>query len=118
VAELPTEGVIYGVRLRSEFGYRYVGLTTKSIEIRLKQHFKLARSGRKTPFYDWLRAHDSDDVVAYVLEFVDGLEELGQAEVDWHQLLNLSLGGLGPMGIEWTAEMREAARIRSTGRKA
>jgi hypothetical protein len=82
--------VIYGVRLRSEFGYRYVGLTT-----------------------------------AYVLEFVEGLEELGQAEVDWiellredgHLLLNLSQGGLGPMGIEWTAEMREAARIRSTGRK-
>jgi hypothetical protein len=34
-----------------------------------------------------------------------------------HPLLNLSQGGLGPMGIEWTAEMREAARIRSTGRK-
>jgi hypothetical protein len=34
-----------------------------------------------------------------------------------HPLLNLSQGGLGPMGIEWTTEMREAARLRSTGRK-
>ena len=32
-------------------------------------------------------------------------------------MLNLADGGLGPTGIEWTAEMREAARIRSTGRK-
>lgn len=32
-------------------------------------------------------------------------------------LLNLSEGGLGPVGVIWTAEMREAARIRSTGRQ-
>lgn len=123
--ELPTEGFIYGVRLRSEFDYRYVGLTTKSVEIRLKQHFKIARSGRKTPFYDWLRAHHLDDVIADELDSVKGIEELGQAEIDWiellrrygHPLLNLSQGGLGPMGVEWTAEMREAASIRSTGRK-
>lgn len=124
-AELPTEGLIYGVRLPSEFVYRYVGLTTKSIEIRLKQHFKVARSGRKTPFYDWLRVHDCADVIAEELDWVEGLEELGRAEIAWiellrrqgHPLLNLSQGGLGPMGIEWTAEMREAAKIRSTGRK-
>ena len=124
-AELPTGGVIYGVRLRSEVVYRYVGLTTKTAGIRLKQHVKVARSGRKTPFYDWLRVHDRDDIVADELHRIDGLDELGQAEVVWirllrrvgHPLLNLSQGGLGPMGIEWTAEMREAARIRSTGRK-
>jgi hypothetical protein len=123
--ELPTGGVIYGVRLRSEAVYRYVGLTTKTVGIRLKQHVKVARSGRKTPFYDWLRAHDGDDIVTDELERVKGLEELGRAEIVWiellrregHPLLNLSVGGLGPMGIEWTAEMREAARIRSTGRK-
>ena len=125
VAELPTGGVIYGVRLQSEFVYRYVGLTTRSVEIRLRQHVKVARSGRKTPFYDWLRVHDGDDIVADVLDRVEGLEDLGRAEIVWieslrregHPLLNLSQGGLGPMGIEWTAEMREAARIRSTGRK-
>jgi hypothetical protein len=123
-AELPTSGVIYGIRLRSEGFYRYVGLTTKSAKIRLRQHLKVARSGRKTPFYDWLRMHDGEDIVADELERVKGLEELGLAEILWigslrregHRLLNLSQGGLGPMGIEWTAEMREAARIRSTGR--
>ena len=124
-AQLPSGGVIYGVRLRSESCYRYVGLTTKSAKIRLRQHVKVARSGRKTPFYDWLRVHDGDRVVVDDLDRVEGLEELGRAEIEWierlrmcgHPLLNLSQGGLGPMGIEWTAEMREAARIRSTGRK-
>lgn len=124
-AEPPTGGVIYAVRLRSEFVYRYVGLTTKSVEVRIRQHFKVAREGRKTPFYDWLRVHDGDLVVVDELDQVEGLEELGRAEIAWiellrmegHPLLNLSRGGLGPMGIEWTAEMREAARVRSTGRK-
>jgi hypothetical protein len=123
--ERPTGGVIYGVRLRSEFVYRYVGLTAKCIQVRFRQHVKIARSGRKTPFYDWLRVHAGDDVVVDELDRVERLDELGQAEIFWiaslrrdgHPLLNLSQGGLGPMGVEWTAEMREAARVRSTGRK-
>lgn len=124
-AELPTGGLIYGVRLQSEAVYRYVGLTTKPVKVRLRQHVKIARSGRKTPFYDWSRKYDGVGVVVDQLQRVEGLQELGQAEIVWieslrregHPLLNLSQGGLGPMGIEWTAEMREAARIRSTGRK-
>lgn len=117
--------MVYGVRLRAESTYRYVGLTTKSAALRLGQHVKVARSGRKTPFYDWLRKHLDDGIVVDELERVVDLEELGRAEVRWiealrregHPLLNLSEGGLGPTGIEWTTEMREAARIRSTGRK-
>jgi hypothetical protein len=62
VAELPTGGVIYGVRLQSEFVYRYVGLTTRSVEIRLRQHVKVARSGSRfaedNPFYG--RSHNPE----------------------------------------------------------
>ena len=120
-----TGGLIYGIRLRSEVVYRYVGLTTKTAQVRLRQHFKVAAAGRKTPFYDWLRKQDRDNVIAVPLDWADGLDELGEAEMAWivllrqegHSLLNLADGGLGPTGVEWTAEMREAARIRSTGRK-
>jgi hypothetical protein len=121
---LATGGVIYGVRLRSSYDYRYVGLTTTSAPLRLRQHLQRARSGRKTPFYDWLRKHDRAEVIADELHWVDGLENLGQSEIDWiaylrrdgQPLLNLSEGGLGPTGVVWTKEMREAARVRSTGR--
>jgi hypothetical protein len=124
-AELPPGGVIYGVRLQSEFVYRYVGLTTKTAHLRLRQHLKVAAAGRKTPFYDWLRKQQRDDVIVDPLDWTDGLDELGEAEIAWirllrqegHPLLNLADGGLGPTGVEWTTEMREAARIRSTGRK-
>lgn len=63
-------------------------------------------------------------MIADVLDWVYGLKKLGRAEIDWiaylrkegQPLLNLADGGLGPIGVVWTAEMREAARIRSTGR--
>ncbi|MEV0435643.1 NUMOD3 domain-containing DNA-binding protein [Nocardia sp. NPDC050413] len=119
-----TDGVIYGVRLRTEYDYRYIGLTTKPTPIRLREHFKVARSGRKTPFYDWLRKQDHDEVISDVLDWADSPENLGRAEIDWiaylrkegQPLLNLTEGGIGPIGLIWTPEMREAARIRATGR--
>jgi hypothetical protein len=120
-----TGGLVYGIRLRREVEYRYVGITTKTASRRFHQHFRVAAEGRKTPFYDWLRKQDRDAVIADELDWIEGLPELGQAEIDWisylrsegDRLLNLSEGGLGPTGVVWTEEMREAARIRSTGRK-
>ena len=64
-------------------------------------------------------------VVVDQLDWADELDELGEAESAWiallrregHPLLNLAAGGLGPTGVEWTVEMRQAASIRATGRK-
>ncbi|MGG5174337.1 NUMOD3 domain-containing DNA-binding protein [Pseudarthrobacter sp. J1763] len=118
-------GLVYGIRLRREFEYRYIGITTKTASRRFHQHLRVAVSGRKTPFYDWLRKQDPADVIADELDWVEGLPELGQAEMDWisylrregDRLLNLAEGGLGPTGVVWTDAQRDAARIRSTGRK-
>ena len=72
-----------------------------------------------------MRKQNRDDVVVDHLDWADELDELGGAEIAWiallrHEgqpLLNLAAGGLGPTGVEWTAEMRQAASIRATGRK-
>ncbi|GED98329.1 hypothetical protein nbrc107697_23680 [Gordonia crocea] len=117
-------GVVYGIRLRDSCDYRYVGQTSLSAPVRLRKHFQVAASGRKTPFYDWLRKQDRSDVIVDVLDCCGTRDDLGETETAWiaylrfegQPLLNLSGGGLGPSGIEWTAEMREAARVRSTGR--
>lgn len=123
----PLAGVVYGVQKMGSDEYRYVGLTTKTIARRKSEHFTAAARGRKTPFADWLLVQP-DREAAYFrsLEVVmgDDLDELGRAEERWiaklrgegHRLLNLTDGGLGPKGLQWTAEMREAARIRNTGR--
>ncbi|WP_245977251.1 NUMOD3 domain-containing DNA-binding protein [Cryobacterium soli] len=118
-------GVIYGVRLETSPEFRYVGLTTASIRRRMQQHRRKAEMGVRNPFYDWLRKAPTEFVYVQSLQVVTStLEDLGKAEVLWiaklraqgDRLLNLSEGGLGPTGIEWSLEQREAARIRSTGR--
>ena len=119
-------GFVYGIRLRGQREYRYVGMTTKTVARRFTQHLRSARDGRKTPFYDWLRKQDQQAVRVDQLQEVWGpAADLGEAEIRWiaylkregDRLLNLSKGGLGPLGVLWTAEQREAARLRSTGRK-
>lgn len=126
---VPFVGLVYAVRRYDSPEFRYVGITTKTVAVRRGQHLKAARSGRKSPFYDWLRKNDSDREEVYFqpMELVMGteLEELGAAEQRWiadlrangHRLLNLSDGGLGPRGHAWTEEQRKAAGDRARGRK-
>lgn len=125
-AESDAVGYVYGVRLASSSEYRYIGLTEMTVRRRLMRHKGEARAGRKTPFYDWLRREIDADVVIDVLEEIrTSRDDLGDAEVRWiaerraagDRLLNLTDGGLGPQGVVWTAEQREAARLRSTGRR-
>lgn len=119
-------GVVYGVRLETSLEFRYVGLTTASIRRRSRQHLRNAELGVRNPFYDWLRKVPQDLVYFQSLQVVTTtLNDLGEAEIAWiaklrtqgDRLLNLSDGGLGPTGITWSDEQREAARVRSTGRK-
>jgi hypothetical protein len=124
----PFVGVIYGVRSLGSSEYRYVGMTTKTITRRKSEHFKVADSGRKTPFADWLRKRtDREDAFFDSLQLVmsDRLSDLGDAERRWidrlreegHRLLNLNEGGLGNHGYVWTEEQRRAAAERMRGTK-
>jgi hypothetical protein len=118
-------GRVYAIRRADDFVVRYVGQTSQPLERRLTKHFSVARSERTTPFYSWLRKHADEDIAIDELEAVSTTREaLGEAERFWigllqangQPLLNLSLGGLGPSGVVWTAEQRAAASVRSTGR--
>ncbi|MBT2499404.1 GIY-YIG nuclease family protein [Agromyces sp. ISL-38] len=121
----PIVGTVYGFRVRATGEYRYVGQTTKTLRRRMSEHRKVARKGRKTPFYDWLRKSPDDAYEVVVLEHVvTTREDLGHAEIGWialyratgDRLLNLSEGGLGPTGVVWTDEQRKAAGDRARGR--
>jgi hypothetical protein len=118
-------GFVYGVRLLASDEYRYIGMTESTVARRFVRHLGEARGGRRTPFYDWLRKHGDDSVIDVLERVVGSRSDLGEAEIRWikqrrdagDRLLNLTKGGLGPTGIVWTEEQREAARVRSTGRK-
>lgn len=124
----PVVGVVYAARLYESAEFRYVGITSNTVEFRRRQHLKAARTGTKRPFYDWLRKMDSEEAVYFQpMELVvnASLQDLGDAERRWisklrlqgHRLLNLTEGGLGPRGYVWTEEQRRAAGDRSRGRK-
>jgi hypothetical protein len=119
-------GYVYGIRLATSNEYRYVGLTELTVARRMARHRAEARAGRRTPFYDWLRREYASEIVVDVLEEVrTSRDDLGRAEVRWiddrrasgDRLLNLAVGGLGPRGVVWSDDQREAARLRSTGRR-
>lgn len=121
----PVIGYVYGFRNRETREFRYVGQTTKKVARRVRQHMSVARQGRKTPFYDWLRKQEPGSFEVLILEPVGGSREnLGEAEIAWitflrvagDRLLNLSDGGLGPHGVKWSEERRRQARERSLGR--
>lgn len=118
----PVVGRVYGFRSKASGEFRYVGQTMKSVKRRHREHLQVARSGRKTPFYDWLRVTASDEYEVVVLEPVTwSREALGDAEIAWitylratgDRLLNLSAGGLGPTGVAWTDERRLALAERN-----
>ncbi|MBT0993833.1 NUMOD3 motif protein [Cellulomonas sp. DKR-3] len=118
-------GLVYGIRLADSAEYRYVGMTESTAVRRFARHRANARAGRRTPFYDWLRKYDGGAVVDELELVRTTRQDLGLAEMRWiadlrgagHRLLNLTDGGLGPSGVVWSDEQREAARVRSTGRK-
>lgn len=118
-------GCVYAFRTYDNSEFRYVGMTTSSVTVRERQHFKTAASGRRTPFYDWLRKQGRENAIAVPMEvFTSHLDDLAMAEQTWisqlrqegHRLLNLSDGGKGPNGHIWTEEQRKAAGDRARGR--
>lgn len=105
--------VIYGISLAAiPDQIRYIGLTRGTAEQRLIAHFKKARSGIKSIFYDWMRKHINEDFNILVLEICTDLSdiEFGQREIFWiayyrelqgshnshniYKLLNMSNGGI------------------------
>ena len=82
---VPFIGGVYAFRTYDSAEFRYVGMTTNSVTVRERQHFKVAVSGeRKTPFYDWLRKHGRENAFAMSLAVVTtDLDDLAAAEIEW-----------------------------------
>lgn len=118
-------GRVYAIRRADDFVFRYVGQTRLALSRRLQRHRQVARAGRLTPFYSWLRKHMAEDIAIDEIEIIETTREaLGTAEQFWishlrangQPLLNISAGGLGPTRLVWSPEQRAAARQRSLGR--
>lgn len=76
--------VVYGIRLRSEDFYRYIGYTTKGVATRARMH---ERDSKKyhTPLYSWYRKYRTTETfVIEVIEHIpDDLDLLKFREQFW-----------------------------------
>jgi hypothetical protein len=119
------EGVIYALCDPDTLEIRYVGQTRVSTERRLKQHIYAASRGKPFRSSKWIRSLVASGrrPVLQVLEIVNKTE-LDTAETAWikdlrtleARLTNLTDGGTGNTGSQWSPEQRrvitEKAKLR------
>lgn len=100
--------IVYGLHA-GDGNIRYVGMTTRSIESRFKEHVKLRNSGKKFPVYDWMRKY-GDLVEVIIIESYKTNDEAKHGEINYiakigrENLLNCTNGGDGVTG--WTEEQK------------
>lgn len=101
---------------------RYVGLTTKGAEYRLKAHLSEARTKQnKLPKSNWIRKHGEDNIKYVILDTAKTIEELKDKEVEWIKRMgtlvpggmNLTEGGDGVFGYVFPEEVKERFRERT-----
>ena len=104
---------------------RYVGKTVRYLHERHKQHIYDAQKRRRLPVHRWLakRIEQRAALVIRLLEYVPPGEDWAARERHWiesfrnagNPLLNLTIGGEGLPGHEFTAQHRAkiAAKLRT-----
>lgn len=113
-------GAIYGLHA-GDYKFRYIGLTTNTIENRLNEHKRLASTEPRTAVQHWIRKIGINNVRTALIEEC-GNELLSDAEIKWiaildtfkghnPQGLNLTLGGHQGIGWKWTDDIRDRRRI-------
>lgn len=102
---------IYGLKSHNS-EVRYVGVTSRSLSIRLAEHVYLAQRNPSLPLHNWIKKHIEDNLEIVLLESCDRsiaasrenywIKILGTYIKDRSRGLNCTLGGEGYEG--WTEE--------------
>lgn len=123
--------VVYGVRLKHDDEYRYIGLTRKGASVRFADHLKYSKKlTETTPFMCWLRKHGQDKVTYDVIEecepgdeitlnfreqfWIATMDQLHASGTKKKPLLNMTEGGGSTIHI-FTDEWRRKASDRYSG---
>ena len=92
---------------------RYVGVTTRGLARRFRDHLKATRLGNKYPVYEWIRSVGIDRVQMQLLETCETADEMYASEVFWIatfrsslDLTNVSKGGKGASGFHHSKESK------------
>lgn len=105
----------YGIKLRSDWRIRYVGLTSKTLEQRFAQHLYSARKGTVSALYIWMRKHAADEFDIVELCSANSTQELNEQEIFLIEAyrsigqadLNLTDGGTGGITPETVEKIKQ-----------
>ena len=68
--------------LNSKSSSSYIGMTSRGLHRRMKEHRWAAINDKKTPLYDAMRAYGVDNFSIVLIEEFDTRQECMQAEID------------------------------------
>jgi len=112
-------------------GKSYIGLTTRSMEERLKQHLKSAENGDKFKFQRAIRKYGIENFSSEIIEnniplysiISEKINILSKREIYWinyydtyNNGYNMTKGGEGTTGVKYTEERRQKVIKSNTNR--
>lgn len=113
---------VYG--LYDELGIRYVGVTSVTLEKRLKEHFR-EKSSRNHHKYNWLQKHKTQVQIKAIAvglseteAYSQEIELIAKLKSEGVPLLNKSFGGEhAALGVKRSAETKAKVAKARTGKK-
>ena len=110
-------------------GKEYIGLTTRSVGIRWKQHLyesnKVDSWEYKTPLGSAIKKYGKDAFEVSIIKHCDSIEDMKQSERDIIEKrkshvsvggYNVTKGGDGRFGVSWSQEIKDKIRASSKGK--
>jgi len=100
----------------------YIGVTTKGVYHRQKQHLAAARYGKKgAKFYNAIRKYGENNFWFYILAVCEDFDEALREEMEFIKALkpeyNMTIGGEGVVGYKFSKEVKlknvESRRAKS-----
>ena len=101
----------------------YVGITSKSVEARYRQHLKRVNAGENYKLYNAMRKYEVENFTYRLIDVASDWQDACKKERFYiakynsrDNGYNMTLGGEGQFGLVWTDGQRKARGILSSGR--
>lgn len=116
--KIPTQYIVY--MATSPSGNKYIGITTKKLEIRISQHSRYTTNKSiNYIFTNAIRKYGIKNINFDIIDYANDIKELKELEKYWIEKLdtynngyNLTLGGDGALGYKHTKEQNKNSSDR------
>lgn len=115
---------VYGLSTSADDRIRYIGQTIQPLDVRLRHHRGMARRGKKSALFAWMRKHEALGEVIIITPIVIGaiyheteIEMITSYKERGAPLVNSTRGGEGIVGLPRTAAHQQKIADAQRGGK-